>query len=237
MKPSLFERLVASSPLPANQILCAAEEFIPSGYHHDLVCVGTNLQSFETQTQNGLDHPLSSYSLIVPAVMKSHQGYFEGSKRMGPRTIDNIGKVYAKVFSAPKASLEAQAAAINSLRERAGLAFIVMADSNHIEGWFPIAAMSMRVSSFIKEAIALGASPSASIECHPYALPGGLNSRGHRQNVIYADPRVISLMRRDAAIPPTLRAYSNKWQVARVNGHEKRKQRKTLTSDRKRRLR
>jgi hypothetical protein len=159
------------------------------GCKSTLLCVGNSPDYCDVKPAGDVLKDVDKYSLIVPNRMARSIGRDELGK-LSNRCLDNTDESRDfLVIRFPSGTLDEQTAWLLYLSDWAPLALIVHTGTG-LEGWFPCRLVhDDHLPEFMHYACRLGADPSTWSRCEMVALPGGKNSKGEKNAIVYLNTR------------------------------------------------
>jgi hypothetical protein len=156
-----------------------------------LLCAGRSNSDFATQARSEWDGKLAALQLIVPSPMTARIGRTQEGKESA-HTLETTGPRRFLVIEQDCGTIDAQAAVLLHLAERAPLAVAVHSGSKSIHGWFYCTGQAEeKLRRFMQYAVSLGADRATWTRSQFVRMPDGTRDNSKRQAVYFFNPEVL----------------------------------------------
>jgi hypothetical protein len=156
-----------------------------------LLCCGKNKSEFATRSREEWRGKMAALQLIVPSPMSARTGHTQDG-RESEHTLENTGPRRFLVIEQDAGTLDAQAAILAHLAERAPLAVAVHSGSKSLHGWFFCAGQCEdTLRSFMRHAVTLGADRATWVRSQFVRMPDGTRDNGNLQAVYFFNPEIV----------------------------------------------
>jgi len=156
-----------------------------------LLCAGRSNRDFATRSREEWRGKLSALQFIVPNTMTARIGRTQEDKESA-HTLETTGPRRFLVIEQDSGTIDAQAAVLLHLAERAPLALSVHSGSKSIHGWFYcLGQREEKLRDFMQYAVSLGADRATWTRSQFVRMPDGRRDNGTRQAVYFFNPEVV----------------------------------------------
>jgi hypothetical protein len=169
------------------------EEIIDALFPSDpLLCAGRNNCDFVTRSRSEWRGELDALQLIVPSPMTARTGPTQEGKESA-HALSITGSRRFLVIEQDAGTIDAQAAVLLHLGERAPLALAVHSGSKSIHAWFYcVGQPEEKLRVFMQYAVSLGADRATWTRSQFVRMPDGRHDNGRRQAVYFFNPVVLT---------------------------------------------
>jgi hypothetical protein len=181
-----------ASPVRFDNNVCRTERIIDALFPGDpLLCVGQSHSHFWTRSREELRGKLRRLALIVPSTMLARTGRTQEGE-ISAHTLESTGPRRFLIVEQDRGTIDAQAATLLHLAERAPLVLAVHSGGKSVHGWFACRnEAESTIRNFFEYAVTLGADPALWTRSQFARMPDGRRDDGARQTTYFFNPDAI----------------------------------------------